>query len=381
MAKIGLYYPFIHFQDVAWLKLSALYWDRMNRIVPRGYALHDHEDVAAFVDSGFVENEYPDEWAGQTGKLFEKLLDEYLDQLSPRYDVRRAKEWPVLTHRRFATGRNPHLAYVHAQKMPRRLHDRLHEACLAVRDPQRKWLGMHPHLVRAYMLELAKRASRGRGAELVSPEESSFIAVTASDDDLARALLRKINLEQTPPLTQPDAARAIFTLALQTVVPKNLGRVSAKRIIELRKDYAPARAALQTWASELARGLGPDIVKNKTALRQHVRAEYEKTLASELAALKATLRRRSYDVALGAMGLSLSTPALLALVPTLPLTTPLVTAAAGALAIAGLFHKEQQARADLAGSRASYLLKVGELEPASLATRLQRGVRRFTLAT
>ena len=37
MATIGLYHPFIHFKDDAWLKLSALYWDRMARIVPPSY--------------------------------------------------------------------------------------------------------------------------------------------------------------------------------------------------------------------------------------------------------------------------------------------------------------------------------------------------------
>ena len=31
---IGLYYPFIHFKDEAWLKAITLYWDRVKRIVP-----------------------------------------------------------------------------------------------------------------------------------------------------------------------------------------------------------------------------------------------------------------------------------------------------------------------------------------------------------
>jgi len=31
----ALYYPFIHFKDDSWLTLSALYWDRMARIVPK----------------------------------------------------------------------------------------------------------------------------------------------------------------------------------------------------------------------------------------------------------------------------------------------------------------------------------------------------------
>ena len=37
MATIGLYHPFIHFKNDDWLKLSALYWGRMARIVPPSY--------------------------------------------------------------------------------------------------------------------------------------------------------------------------------------------------------------------------------------------------------------------------------------------------------------------------------------------------------
>ena len=40
---IGLYYPFIHFRDESWLKLTSLYWDRMGRIVPEGYGLRDND--------------------------------------------------------------------------------------------------------------------------------------------------------------------------------------------------------------------------------------------------------------------------------------------------------------------------------------------------
>jgi len=42
---IGLYYPFIHFKDEQWLKLSALYWDKMARIVPKDYDKKDSPTV------------------------------------------------------------------------------------------------------------------------------------------------------------------------------------------------------------------------------------------------------------------------------------------------------------------------------------------------
>ena len=35
----ALYYPYIHFNDIGWLKTAALYYAGINRIVPGGYNL------------------------------------------------------------------------------------------------------------------------------------------------------------------------------------------------------------------------------------------------------------------------------------------------------------------------------------------------------
>jgi hypothetical protein len=53
--RTALYYPFIHFPDDEWVKLAALYWNRIARIVPPGYTTHDSPVVKAFGDS-FVHN-------------------------------------------------------------------------------------------------------------------------------------------------------------------------------------------------------------------------------------------------------------------------------------------------------------------------------------
>jgi len=56
----ALYYPFIHFKDDRWLKLSALYWDRIGRIVPSAYRTEDSETVRASGTSSkrYVRNGY-----------------------------------------------------------------------------------------------------------------------------------------------------------------------------------------------------------------------------------------------------------------------------------------------------------------------------------
>lgn len=43
MHEIGLYHPHIHFRSDSWIKVAALYWTKMARIVPPEYVPHDSE--------------------------------------------------------------------------------------------------------------------------------------------------------------------------------------------------------------------------------------------------------------------------------------------------------------------------------------------------
>jgi hypothetical protein len=55
-SEIALYYPYIHFQHDAWLKEAVLYWDKVSRIVPEGYAhkLHDSDVVKTLKAEGDI---------------------------------------------------------------------------------------------------------------------------------------------------------------------------------------------------------------------------------------------------------------------------------------------------------------------------------------
>jgi hypothetical protein len=51
-AHIGLYFPYFHFPNDDWVKVSALYWDKLYRIVPYGYQTkRDSDLVKALSDS------------------------------------------------------------------------------------------------------------------------------------------------------------------------------------------------------------------------------------------------------------------------------------------------------------------------------------------
>src|SRR4051812_4547526 len=99
--RIGLYYPFIHFQDDAWVKLAALYWARLARIVSSGYATHDSRVVRALGED-FVLNLAPLGAAPSLNERFVKVLTTHSEKLRATYGVDQAKAWkpdPVTVQR------------------------------------------------------------------------------------------------------------------------------------------------------------------------------------------------------------------------------------------------------------------------------------------
>jgi hypothetical protein len=128
MARRCLYYPFIHFRDEAWLKLSALYWDDVTRIVPKSYAPRDSRDVRALEDAGVLKRVDPSSYEQPVGQLFSVLLDRYAAGLARRYDVSQRDSLPANPERfGVKTGRvSPaSFLFVTSQLRPRTLAQRV----------------------------------------------------------------------------------------------------------------------------------------------------------------------------------------------------------------------------------------------------------------
>ncbi len=68
--SVGLYYPYIHIQDVNWLKASLLYWDEIRRIVPASLTPVDDADVRTAVDAGLLIDTSPAEYVTRAADTF-----------------------------------------------------------------------------------------------------------------------------------------------------------------------------------------------------------------------------------------------------------------------------------------------------------------------
>jgi hypothetical protein len=177
-----LYYPFIHFRDDGWLKLTSLYWHRMGRIVPEDYRLRDSDTVRELKDARYVRDYHPAGAQAHIAPAFHELLVSHGVRLRERYGLHLSGSWPddpVTMRSRAAHFGDPKLAYVFGPKIDADLIDYLQELGLASREGRRdpRWVGMHPRLASLYMLALAEAMAPRLGAQPITDDTLSHLAM------------------------------------------------------------------------------------------------------------------------------------------------------------------------------------------------------------
>ncbi len=385
MARRCLYYPFIHFRDPAWLKLSALYWDDVTRIVPLSYVTRDSREVRALEDAGVLRRADPSPYESSVTELFEHLLARHERELVRRYNVARRDTWPENLERLgLKSGRtsSSSLAFVHVSKLEPSLRQRLLDSKLAMPSHDKRWLGMHPSIVAAYMISLATSIAERRGLALSSDNATHLSgAASCTVDDLARSLVGSVNLsKKRRPLgtesAQVTPERVAF-VTLQAVLPERLDGISIKQILELRERHAGARNAFHAYVEDVRGQLASSKITEPAALDEHIRLEYTRRLEPEMRELRHGLRSLGISTFLGAFGVAVTLP----LGSHFGLSIGTATALAGAtLGVAALSHKHRgEARALLKPSPAAFLFVTERLRPRTLGRRLSETLQSFSL--
>jgi hypothetical protein len=240
----GLYYPYFHVRDDRWLKVAALYWPKLVRIVPEGFPTRDSDTVCALSASDFIVRRPPGNSVEAIAPRFVELAAGRADDLRSKFRVtiqpsgapRRVRGSTSLWGST-ASGKSTFLASlvlqqfglqfggadlaaVHASQMTTELQDTLVDAQLAVRGgrqsdlvavmssldggpllevgdwedyPAREWdewILMHPQLVSVYTSVLAEDFAMANSLQPTTDQDDAY-AVTNNwtADRIAAALL------------------------------------------------------------------------------------------------------------------------------------------------------------------------------------------------
>lgn len=241
LPEFGLYYPFINFRDDQWLKIAALYWPKMARIVPAGYPTRDSETTRELSgELGFVINLEPEIARADAAKSFSSLLDGISPHQLERWRISREDEltstihieppdadrvmapdlladedplWASPSHDFSATRMWLHsgtqaFAGIHESELEHDLQDRLRTERLLA-DSRVGWLAMNPELAWLYKCHLTDVLASHNHLTPATDQLSAYTLTTG---------LRGQPMNSTA--KHPDIAASFGLLSIDAVLPR-----------------------------------------------------------------------------------------------------------------------------------------------------------------
>ncbi|MGC4890492.1 DUF6236 family protein [Micromonospora sp. DT227] len=404
LPQLAVYYPYIHFRDVRWLKVAALYWPRMVRVVHPDYPTRNSALVQALQDElGFVVDHSPTPAAQAVVGPFSRFVD--------TLPAKRHEAWripsqlaapdpsefsapqplslhgtepgciPDLEHYGPAQWAHPQrlveriqsgaLAGVHSSEVLPNLAEDLIHAGLAV--PARgDWYAMHPELAWIYKCRLIEELARRNN-------------LATTTDQLAAHAIVSGPLTFTPAddanpagTDRPGISETFGMLCVTAVTPSDLDHVPIEKIIEVRRRFGGQfdrwREYIDTVGSDLADQLRD--VESPTILAAYLSDAVSRYAKAPVDELRRGLTDVGIETATLAMNNKFELPAGLA--ATGMLAQPQLALASGVALGALSLRRATRAKAKAAwAAPAAYLLSVQEtLTPKTWLSRVITAARR-----
>lgn len=391
---IGLYYPHFAFPDDGWMKLAALYWDKLGRIIPPDYTPPDSDTVQRLQEALSFTKDFTPSWNDtlEVSEMFSKLLFFYGHDLFQVYGI----------HRPVPENRGDNLSYVYSDlKMSHQLVELLRRNGLAVdADAHRasevfphKLVGMHPKLASIYMEALAEQMATSRELHPVTNSVRDHIVVggytlgrltrALLSDDFPQSRYLDRMIHNTPTMGEEIACQ-MATIALQSVLPKDIASVPVEKIIQVRQQHRAELTAFQEHIYELTTTLdGIQQIDDLKALQAHLETAYEREIKPQVDDLRKYMKSLAIDTVTGILNIKVALPPLLAGTGAALHLAPVPPEVAGTAAIACsvfpvLQKKRREVRATVHKSPVAYLLYTEEgLTPTGVVTKVKQTTRRL----
>ncbi|HZN75060.1 MAG TPA: hypothetical protein VFC00_25775 [Micromonosporaceae bacterium] len=390
MQEPGLYFPFVHIRDDDWLKMAALYWPSVRRLVPVDYVKHDSVTAQTFFDAHVLRDEDPEQLMPALGWDLARALRKNAARLVRDFSLARAHaDWDGEARLEGGPDRDPQLGWIHVTKFPMDALRQLSQMGLArvgrSSDPVRghagppaDWIGVHPALAGAYMTALAGWVSKAAKFQPLTDQDDLRAATPSNDVGAALGLLMGRSTESANSEDMTGAGMETYVmLALQYARPENLPIISAEKVLQCRTNLAEELAVFRDYVAsqraELAELASVPIRRRRLeAFAQHV----EHTVEIPLRKLEKGLSLHKLEPARSLLvAASFVPPAAVSVVGVIP---PAAATTVGALAAVGSawWQVNRVRESAKAGSPVGYLLDVRDrLTPKTLATRARRVLR------
>lgn len=325
--KSGLYYPYIHFRDDQWVKLAALYWTSMARMVPRHYPTRDSPTVERLKgELDFVVDLRPGASAERTAKLFLGLLESHgvdlVDRLGVGYPEPDARGW----FWKGPEGRGGRIGFIYAEKLTGELVSAMASLGLAMPRPgsthetdrasmmhgDATWIGMDERLAAVYMSVLADEVATSNSIAPCTDQPGFVSAIGGwSIETVAQLLLGEPLGPESASVSQTSRHELIAYMAIDMAGPIDIRRVPVEQVIQFRLTHGHELTAFRRVVEGIIEEL-PNVGKDMSVdiLKTYVREEVNHKLDKPRRDLEKALKSSRIDTALRSIGMQVALPGL-----------------------------------------------------------------------
>ena len=404
MQKFGLYYPYVHPRSDIWVKMAALYWPKMARIIPAGFPNRQYVvELALTSELEYFIDVDPAAAANAIAARFKHDLETGIERFRSAYRVALIKPrreiicscWPPPVHiccldatatampdpqRWESAETNSYKDLRYAGVWPSHLGSTLREYLLneqlAVWSATSKWLIMHPDIAWAYMCTLANEIS----------SQNDLVAIT--DQTVAHAVTSPRMVQQL--ISAPEGRASdrrtnqlidqFGLMAIRLVIPAHIDEIPIERIIMLRKRYGGEFDAFTAAINDAALEFRDHLtnITDIAVLNAYLAEEVRRRFSQPVKELRSVLRGLKIDAGFAAANVKFELPAAAIAIGGVVAGQPIVAAAGGAaFGVFSIRHTIRQRRANaMQASTVSYLLRIEDhLTSRSLLQRVMGSMR------
>lgn len=244
----ALYYPTIEFTDPQWLWSASLFWDRIYRIVPKGYAPADSRNVVELCDNGEIGVQInPDNYSAA-------VADEFLNKV-------REHHWHAAA---LSMNYNEEYDRLHSDKVDVRLRQMI--ISKGGKESKDKWLHVPNGFASHYMIYLASHIANKNKLNLITDVSPAWTATTyyTFDDDL-----KSYFIDELPNVLASIIVREFVPTNLLDIRPKDILAFREKRRDERRRFVQAVRNAAPNLSNckdpVVVKGILEDVKKDITS--------------------------------------------------------------------------------------------------------------------
>jgi hypothetical protein len=211
MFNSALYYPYIAFRDVDWLKAMAMYYECIYRIVPNNTNPDDSEALRPLLEDGSV------------GAMIDPIP--YTEQTADVF-LKKRRKWSA-SALSASEGEQQDIALLHTDKTDSRVRELFNSLGY---EQTETWLQIPTELASNYMLFLASEIGKRNQLNLITNEWAPWTATTyfslngGVDDFLMFS-------DEKDSVNDPFA---LFCLIVGEIAPINISDIPARKVQEFR---------------------------------------------------------------------------------------------------------------------------------------------------